>query len=126
MAEKTTRRQAGLLGCLPGQIPVGLREFTYYVAGDLPKPPASVAVPSVHDWGMLGNDRYGDCGIAGLQHGFEADAVITDGFHTRSSRMGAMSSIMSLNYVATGVQPPRDERRCNHRCISTDHRRGHS
>ena len=77
MAEKTMRRQAGLLGCLPGQIPVGLREFTYYVAGDLPKPPTSVAVPSVHDWGMLGNDRYGDCGIAGLQHGFEADAVIT-------------------------------------------------
>jgi len=25
---------------------------------------------------MLGNDQYGDCGPAGLQHGFEADATI--------------------------------------------------
>jgi len=72
-----TERIAGLLGCLPGTIPVGLRSLSYYVAGDLPKAPASVAVPEFGDWGMLGNDHYGDCGVAGLEHGFEADATIT-------------------------------------------------
>ena len=62
-----SQRTAGLLGCLPGTIPVGLRSLSYYVAGDLPKAPASVAVPEFGDWGMLGNDHYGDCGVAGLE-----------------------------------------------------------
>lgn len=70
-------RPFGLLGCLPGKIPVGLCHLTYYVAGDLPKAPAKVDVPEFGDWGMLGNDRYGDCGIAGLEHGFEVDQTIT-------------------------------------------------
>lgn len=70
-------RTAGLLGRLPGKIPVGLRDLTYYVAGDLPKPPPSVDVPNFPDWGMLGNSTYGDCGVASLQHGLEADATIT-------------------------------------------------
>lgn len=64
-------------GRLPGQVPVGLRDLTYYAAGALPKAPASVAVPSVADWGMLGNDQYGDCGVAGLEHGYEAAAADT-------------------------------------------------
>ena len=72
-----TTRTPGKFGCLPGNIPVGLKMLTYYVAGDLPKAPATVAVPKFGEWGMLGNDRYGDCGVAGLQHGFEADATIT-------------------------------------------------
>lgn len=67
------------LGCLPGSIPSGLRDLTFYSAGPLPKPPAEVAVPSVGSWGMDGNDTYGDCGVAGINHGFMADAVITDG-----------------------------------------------
>lgn len=58
-------------------IPAGVRDLTYYSAGPLPKAPASVAVPEVSDWGVLGNDRAGDCGVAGLEHGFMADAVIT-------------------------------------------------
>ena len=70
-------RPVGKLGCLPGKVPVGLRDLTYYVAGDLLKAPPTVAVPTFPDWGMLGNDQYGDCGVAGLQHGFEADATIT-------------------------------------------------
>ncbi len=66
-----------MLGRLPGQIPVGLRELGYYAAGPLPKPPTSIPVPLVADWGMLGNDQYGDCGVAGLEHGFMADATDT-------------------------------------------------
>jgi hypothetical protein len=69
-------RPFGKLGCLPGKIPVGLRDITYYVAGDLPKAPPSVKMPAVANWEMLGNDRYGDCGVAGLEHGFMADANI--------------------------------------------------
>src|ERR1039458_5263753 len=65
------------MGCLPAQFPGELRDLTFYVAGSLPKPPPSVAVPTVADWGMLGNDTKGDCGVAGLEHGFMADASIT-------------------------------------------------
>ena len=65
------------LGRLPGQIPAGLRDLTYYAAGPLPKPPASVAVPPVADWGMDGNDQYGDCGVAGINHGFMSAAADT-------------------------------------------------
>lgn len=71
-------------GRLPAQFPGGLRTLDYYCAGPLPKAPATLAVPtppaSVADsgpWGMLGNDQYGDCGVAGLEHGFEAAAFIT-------------------------------------------------
>jgi hypothetical protein len=70
-------RTAGKLGALPAQFPGGLCDLTYYVAGALPKPPPSVAVPEVSDWGILGNDQYGDCGVAGLEHVFMADASIT-------------------------------------------------
>jgi hypothetical protein len=64
------------LGKLPGLIPAGLRDLTFYAAGSLPAPPPSVPVPSV-SWGMLGNDTYGDCVIAGLEHGFMAAAAGT-------------------------------------------------
>ena len=70
-------RVPGKFGCLPGVIPVGLSTLTYYIAGNLPKAPPSVSVPAFGEWGMLGNDRYGDCGVAGLEHGFEVDATIT-------------------------------------------------
>ena len=70
-------RTAGKLGCLPGKIPVGLKDLSYYIAGPLPKPPPKVDVPAVPSWGMLANDRLGDCGVAGLEHLFMADASIT-------------------------------------------------
>lgn len=73
---ETTVRPVGQLGRLPGKMPVGLHELSYYVAGSLPKPPAEVAVPDFADWGMLGNNQYGCCGPAGLEHGFEANATI--------------------------------------------------
>jgi len=66
------------LGRKPALFPAGLRDLTYYRAGSLPTPPASVAIPDIADWGMLGNDSVGDCGVAGLQHGFMADATDTD------------------------------------------------
>lgn len=62
-------------GRLPGHVPNGLRELSHYVAGSLPAPPTEVAVPVLPvssdgtPWGMDGNDTYGDCGVAGLDHG---------------------------------------------------------
>lgn len=64
------------LGRLPGQIPVGLKDLAHYVGGSLPKPPAEIPVPAFASWGVLGNDEYGDCGVAGLQHGMQADATV--------------------------------------------------
>lgn len=71
----TPARTPGKYGRRPALIPAGLRDLTYYAAGPLPKAPASVPPPAVADWGILGNDTYGDCGVAGLQHGFMADAA---------------------------------------------------
>lgn len=71
------------LGKLPGRIPVGLRDLTYYAAGPLPQAPAEVSVPSVSPdadgtpWGIDGNSDYGDCGVAGLKHGLQAAASDT-------------------------------------------------
>jgi hypothetical protein len=65
-------------GRLPGTIPVGLHDLTYYVAGRLPKPPAKVAVPAVADWNMDSNDTLGDCGVAGIDHYFKASAAVTN------------------------------------------------
>jgi hypothetical protein len=72
------------LGLNPGRIPVGLRDMTYYTAGDFPAPPAQVTVPAVTPpgdgtaWGMDGNENFGDCGVAGLNHGFMADDAIAN------------------------------------------------
>ena len=67
-------------GRLPAQFPGQLRTLSHYVAGALPAPPPSVRVPGEHyAWGMLGNDTYGDCGVAGLEHGLEAQALVAHG-----------------------------------------------
>ena len=69
-------RAAGKMGRLPAVFPVGLHDLTYYIiAGALPKAPASMPVPGFSDWGVLANDRLGDCGTAGLQHLMEAAAA---------------------------------------------------
>jgi len=72
----TTPRPVGKFGRLPGKVPVGLRELGFYAAGPLPSAPAAVTAPDVGDWQMLANDVVGDCGVAGLQHGFMADAAV--------------------------------------------------
>ena len=70
-------RVVGKLGRLPAQMPVGVELLPHYHAGHrLPAPPPAVAPPGFESWGMLGNDRYGDCGVAGLIHACEADATV--------------------------------------------------
>jgi hypothetical protein len=62
------------LGALPGHVPNGLCDLTWYVAGALPAAPLEVKVPVPPKnadgtaWGMDGNDTYGDCGVAGVHH----------------------------------------------------------
>lgn len=71
-----------LYGRRPALFPALLQDLRFYVAGALPTPPPSVAVPVVANpgdltlWGMGGNDRYGDCGVIGLVHGQMAVASI--------------------------------------------------
>jgi len=87
----TPARAPGRYGRRPALIPAGLRDLAYYAAGPLPKPPASVAVPSVAAWGMLSNDTLGDCGVAGLEHGFMAAAVDTSEAETPATAAQAAS-----------------------------------
>ncbi|BBA99288.1 hypothetical protein RVR_5841 [Actinacidiphila reveromycinica] len=72
-------------GRLPGAVPVGIQSLPHYVAGALPKAPASVPPPVLAEWGMLGNDEFGDCGVAGIEHVFmavAADVGATEKFPT--------------------------------------------
>lgn len=64
-----TPRQIGKLGKLAPVRPVGSRMFAYYQTSPLPTPPVTVAVPAIQDWGMLGNDRFGNCTFCGIAHG---------------------------------------------------------
>ena len=75
----------------PAQFPAAIRDLTYYTAGPLPAPPASVAVPAVADWDPLGNFQYGDCGVAGLQHGLMAAASDTGQAETPATAEQAVS-----------------------------------
>ena len=85
------------LGKLPGRIPVGLRDLTYYAAGPLPDAPPSVAVPSVADWDMDMNDTLGCCGVAGIDHGFKAAAADTQ--ETESFPTAQQVGDYYLNYT---------------------------
>ena len=48
-------------------------------------------MPAVADWEMLGNSDYGDCGVAGLEHGFMAAAADTRETETFPSDQQAVS-----------------------------------
>lgn len=69
--------QVGKFGRNTAIFPGLLHDITHYFAGNLPKPPASVAVNASVDWDMDGNDTYGDCGPAGLKHAFQNAALVT-------------------------------------------------
>jgi hypothetical protein len=72
-------REVGLLGRLPGKMPAGLKTLDYYVAGPLPPAPVELTPPTPEygQWGMLGNTNKGNCGVAGCEHVFMADAAVT-------------------------------------------------
>lgn len=69
-------RSIGKLGKLEAVRPEGLHMLAYYQTSPLPAPPASVAVPKVASWGMMGNDQYGDCTFAGIGHAKIATATV--------------------------------------------------
>ena len=56
------------LGRKPATRPVGLHDLTVYGSRPFPTPPAEVAAPIGVDWGMDGNNKLGDCVIAGVDH----------------------------------------------------------
>lgn len=102
---KVNEPMSKLYGRQPALIPAGLKDLTYYVAGSLPKPPPSVAVPVVPNpgsagggglWGMDGNDSKGNCGIAGLNHGFRADAALV-----KAKGYVPATAAQCLSYYAT-------------------------
>jgi hypothetical protein len=54
-------------GRLPATRPAVLKDLALYATGVLPRPPAKVAMPNI-DLPMDGNDKYGDCTMAGIDH----------------------------------------------------------
>lgn len=60
------------LGKRPAVRPYGLRVLTDYMTERPPTPPATSPVPKVATWPMFGNDRIGDCTIAGAAHAIQA------------------------------------------------------
>ena len=71
-----TDRIAGKLGKLAPKRPEGLHMFAFYQSNPLPVAPEKVNVPSVSDWRMLANDKYGDCTFAGIVHARMATAAV--------------------------------------------------
>jgi len=62
-----TSFKLGLRPPVPGSIP--LRLSTYFNYRTLPTPPAVFGhYQLISDWGMLGNDQWGDCALAGACH----------------------------------------------------------
>src|SRR5579875_1096530 len=59
------------LGARPARHAPALRDLETYHRGPLPQPPASVE-PPICSYPIDGNDRYGDCTIAGVAHLVEA------------------------------------------------------
>lgn len=55
------------LGRLPAIRPAALCDLSVYATGKLPSPPGFVHVPK-GSYPMDGNDRYGDCTMAGVAH----------------------------------------------------------
>ena len=80
-----TDRIIGKLGKLDPRRPKGLHQLAFYQHNPLPKAPEMVDVPNFENWGMLGNDKYGDCTFAGIVHARMANAAflgITETFPT--------------------------------------------
>ena len=73
-----TDRIVGKLGKLDPKRTSGLHMLAFYQSNPLPPAPESVVVPSVPNWGMLGNDKYGDCTFAGIVHARMANANVLE------------------------------------------------
>ena len=62
-----TEFKLGLKPPVPGAIP--LRLATYFDFRQLPTPPSVFGhYELITNWGMLGNDEWGDCALAGACH----------------------------------------------------------
>lgn len=79
-------------------------KFGAYLAATLPAPPASAdwlsPVP-VGDWGMLANDRYGDCTCAGVGHKRIGDVYVNQGKILKVADKDALA----LYSAVTGFDP---------------------
>lgn len=70
-------------GRLPAVRPAALKDLSAYAVGPLPTPPVTVEVPGQKYissfYPIDGNDRYGDCTIAGVAHLIEAWNMLAGG-----------------------------------------------
>ena len=71
-----SERVVGKLGKLAAVKPDGLHHLAHYQTAPLPTAPEEITVPTVDDWRMLANDRYGDCTFAGIVHARMAHADV--------------------------------------------------
>ena len=83
-------------GRLAARHPVGLRDFVAYLKDPLPKAPEVLKAPDLADWGMLGNDQYGDCTIAGAAHLDMANALENSETVPTISTQQAVSTYLAL------------------------------
>jgi hypothetical protein len=72
------------LGRIHDHHPPPVPDLATYATKPLPPAAASVDVPggNLASWGMLGNDQWGDCTIAGADHVILADSTITNEAYT--------------------------------------------
>jgi hypothetical protein len=94
-------RKAGLRGLRPSP-PIPELRLSKFLTAPLPAPPPAADVSNgVTDWGMLGNDTYGDCGVAAYGHYLMAQAA-TNGVYEPGFAVPTTANIESL-YFAYGI-----------------------
>ena len=87
------------LGRLPATRPFGLSDLSVYATSKLPAPPTEVAVPNAQ-YPIDGNDRYGDCTMAGVAHLISAwDAEVTE-----DDLVPTSDEVVSEYFALTGGQ----------------------
>lgn len=88
------------MGRIHDHQPPPIGDLSTYATKELPPPAASVAVPGNDwaNWGMLGNNQWGDCTIAGAAHVMLADSTIVSTPYT----LPALNVVERVYFGLTG------------------------
>jgi len=103
-------RKAGKRGVTSAAPLTGVGTLADYATGPLPPLPSTVPVPNVADWGMDGNDQWGDCVAAGTGHAIAAwNTILTaNGLAVDAPAVPSSDQVIAWYQQQTGAQQPGD------------------
>lgn len=90
-------------GRLPATRPAALKDLSVYADGVLPQPPVKVTAPSI-DLPMDGNERYGDCTVAGLDHVTRVNRALYGDYGVLPSEAELVAKYLQLSPGDEGLE----------------------